>query len=152
MLLSIGALSYLLSTVPDAGLGADSLRRALFEFGGSAHLKDPERRALGIIRATEVYDIPWAERKLLEATLTAAIRSDAEKRGIPEGMLRSKLAAGEEPKTSAILISRSLRNMAIKDKTSEELTEAQRKIDNLEVQVEELEEALKSAKEGRTKA
>src|SRR5262249_31545312 len=54
VLLSIGALTYLLSSIPDAGLGADSLRRALFEFGTSAQLKDPERRALRVIRASEV--------------------------------------------------------------------------------------------------
>jgi hypothetical protein len=146
VLLSIGALSYLLSLVPDAGLGADSLRRALFEFGASAHLRDSERRALRIIRATETYDIPWAERRLLEANLTAAIRSEAEKRGVSEAALRSKLATGGEPKTSASLIAESLRNMAIKDKTSEELAEAQRQIDHLQIKIEEMEEALKLSK------
>jgi hypothetical protein len=127
-------------------LGADSLRRALFEFGGSAHLKDPERRALRIIRATEAYDIPWAERRLLEANLTAAIRSEAEKRGIHEERLRAKLASGEDPKMAAQLIAESLRNMAIKDNTSEELVEAQRKIDHLQTKIIELEDAIKSKK------
>jgi hypothetical protein len=146
VLLSIGALSYLLSAIPDAGLGADSLRRALFEFGSSAHLKDPERRALRIIRATELYDIPWAERKLLQANLTAEIRSDAEKRGITESSLRATLASGAEPKTAGRLIAQSLRDMAIKEKTSAELAEAQLKIDRLEIEIVVLEDALKSAK------
>ncbi len=123
VLISIGALSYLLSTVPDAGLGADSLRRALFEFGTGARLSDPGRRALRIIRATESYDIPWAERELLQVKLTAAIRSEAEKRGMPEASLRTRLASGEEPKVGAQLIAETLQEMAIKDKTSEELAE-----------------------------
>lgn len=146
VLLSIGALSYLLTAIPDSALGADSLRRALFEFGGTAHLKDPERRALRIIRATELYDIPWAGRKLLQANLTREIRSDAEKRGITEDSLRATLASGAEPKTAGRLIAKSLRDMAIKDKTSEELTVAQHKIDQLEVQIVVLEDALRSAK------
>jgi hypothetical protein len=152
VLLSIGALSYLLATVPDAGLGADSLRRALFEFGGSAHLKDPERRALRIIRATEEFDIPWAQRKLLEANLTASIRSEAEKRGVPEEKLRAKLASGGEAKTGAQLIAQSLRDMAVMDKTSGELAEAQRKIDRLQGQILELEENLKAARRSELKS
>jgi hypothetical protein len=152
VLLSIGALSYFLATVPDAGLGADSLRRALFEFGGSAKLKDPERRALRIIRAAEVYDIPWAERRLLEANLTLLIRSEAEKRGVPEEKLRTQISSGENQKTSAKLISDSLRNMAITDKSTNELEEARRKIDTLENRIVELESAAKSAKSSSGKS
>jgi hypothetical protein len=142
VLISIGALSYLVASVPDSGLGADSLRRALFEFGKSAHFNDVERRALRIIRATDLYDIPWAERKLLETNLTAAIRTEAEKRGVPEDQLKSTISTGSEPKTAARLITSSLREMVIKDKTAEELEEARRKIDQLEGKVEELEENL----------
>jgi hypothetical protein len=146
VLISIGALSYLLSTVPDSGLGADSLRRALFEFGNTAHLSDAERRALRIIRATENYDIPWAERELLEANLTSAIRSEAEKRGVREEQLRAKLGSGADPKTSAGLIADSLRALAVKDKTSEELEEAERKIADLKDQIVVLEEGIKAAR------
>lgn len=148
VLFSIGALSYLLSSVPDAGLGADSLRMALFEFGRSARLEDSERRALRIIRATGEYDIPWAERQLLETNLNAAIRSEAEKRGIREAQLRSKLNSGEEPRVTAKLIADSLRDMALKDKTGEELSEAQGRINQLQNKILELEETLKSAKTG----
>lgn len=127
-------------------MGADSLRRALFEFGRSAQLRDPERRALRIIRATESYDVPWAERKLLEANLTTAIRSDAEKRGMTEESLRARLASGAEPKASATLIAESLKNMAIREKSGEALLEAKLKISALEEKVQQLEESLKSAK------
>jgi hypothetical protein len=122
------------------------LRRALFEFGTGARLSDPGRRALRIIRATESYDIPWAERELLQVKLTAAIRSEAEKRGTPEASLRTRLASGEEPKVGAQLIAETLQEMAIKDKTSEELAETQRKIAALQDQIVVLEESLKSAK------
>lgn len=147
VLFSIGALSFLLSNIPDVSLGADSLRRALFEFGSSARLNDPERRALRVIRATEAYDIPWAERQLLEANLSAAIRSEAEKRGIREEQFRSTLGSGSEPKTGAKLIADALREMAIKDKTSDQLTEAQQRIGQLESKIVELEETLKSARQ-----
>jgi hypothetical protein len=147
VLFSIGALSYLLSSIPDVTLGADSLRRALFEFGRSARLNDPERRALRIIRATEAYDIPWAERQQLQANLSGAIRSEAEKRGIREEQLRNTVGSGAEPKTGAKLIADALREMAIKDKTSDELTEAQQKISQLQTKIVEREETLKSAKQ-----
>ena len=147
VLFSIGALSYLLSSLPDVTLGADSLRRALFEFGSSARLNDPERRALRVIRATEAYDIPWAERQLLQTNLTAAIRSEAEKRGIREEQLRNTVGSGAEPKTGAKLIADALREMAIKNKTSDELTQAQHKINQLQAQIIDLEETLKSAKQ-----
>jgi hypothetical protein len=79
--------------------------------------------------------------------LTAAIRSDAEKRGITEESLRAKITSGAEPKTAGRLIAQSLKEMAIKDKSSEELEVAQQKIDKLEIKVVELEDALKSAKQ-----
>jgi hypothetical protein len=146
VLISIAALSYLLSTVPDSGLGADSLRRALFEFGTTAHLSDAERRALRIIRAAETYDIPWAERGLLEANLSASIRSEAEKRGVKEEQLRAKLGSGAEPETGARLIAESLKKMAIADRTSEELAEAERQIEDLSDRIVELEATLRSGK------
>lgn len=142
VLVSIGALSYLMASIPDSGLGADSLRRALFEFGKTAHLKDVEQRALRIIRATELYDIPWAERKVLETKLTAAIRAEAEKRGVSEDRVKSTISTGSEPKTAAKLIGSSLRAMAIEGETAEKLAEAKRKIEQLENKVEELEETL----------
>lgn len=152
VLLSIGAFSYLLATTPDAGLGADSLRRALFDFGRAAQLKDTERRALRIIRATDAYDIPWAGRGLLESNLTAAIRSEAEKLGMKEEQIRAKFVSGTEPKVSAQLIADSLREIAIKDRTSEELADAKRRIDNLQTQIVKLEGALRSTKRAAVKS
>jgi hypothetical protein len=147
VLLSIGALSYLLSSIPDVSLGADSLRRALFEFGRSARLTDPQRRGLRIIRATEAYDVPWAQRELLESNLSTAIRSEAEKRGIGQAQLRAMVGSGAEPKIGAKLIADSLTQMAIKDKTSDQLKEAQHKINQLQTKIVELEETIKSAKQ-----
>lgn len=146
VLLSIAALSYLLARIPDAALGADSLRRALFEFGGGAGLRDAERRALRIIRATGEFDIPWAGRILLQQQLGNSIKSEASKRGVHEEQLRRQLATGAEPKTSARLISEALRNMAVETKAAEELAEANRQIDKLELQVMSLEEAMTKKK------
>src|SRR5262249_27860715 len=121
VVITLGAFSYLLSSVPEAGLGADSLRRALFEFGRSAGLNDVARRALRIIKGTEMYDIPWAERGLLQHTLSANLRSEAEKRGISSERLRRTLEEGEDPKTSARLIAQSLKDLAIHDRVAEDL-------------------------------
>ncbi|HET9280737.1 MAG TPA: hypothetical protein VFR24_02135 [Candidatus Angelobacter sp.] len=142
VIVSLGAFAYLLAATPDVGLGADSLRQALFDFGASAGLNDVERRALRIIRASEEYDIPWAERGLLQQNLTANLRSEAEKRGISPDSLRTRLEAGKDPKTSARLIVESLKDLAVDSKTSKNLAASQQKVSQLEAKIFALEESL----------
>src|SRR5262249_32254993 len=70
----------------------------------------------------------------------------AEKRGVSEENLRSRLSSAEEPKTSAKLITDSLRSMAISDKSTKELEEAKQTINRLEHRIVELESAARAAK------
>lgn len=142
VLLSIPALSYLLSNIPDSGLGADTLRRALFEFGSSGGLRDSERRAIRIIRATEEYDIPWADRGLLQQQLGDAIKAEAHKRGLPEQELRKQLDSGSDPKTNATIIGEALRNLAVQTRATQDLKEAREMIGRLEKQILSLEVAM----------
>jgi len=139
VVLSKRALGYLLATTPKVGLGADTLRRALFDFGSHARLTDSERRALRLLRATELYDLPWANRVTLQQTLSNVMTTEAEKRGMPVGRLRSELYAGKEPDTSARLIVASIERLAVPNKTALELKEAIRKNEELEAAIAKLE-------------
>jgi hypothetical protein len=45
------ALAYMMSLVPGIGMGAGTLRQALFDFGETARLSDVQRLALRVIKA-----------------------------------------------------------------------------------------------------
>jgi hypothetical protein len=144
--ISLASFSYLVSMVPDLGLSADALRRALFEFGASARLRDTERRALRVIRSTEDYDIPWASRGLLLQELENGIRSEAEKLGVNEEELRRTLDNGRNPGTSARLIAGSLKKMAVTPEDIEKYRRAERRIQELEEELAETQNALRSTR------
>jgi hypothetical protein len=140
--ISIRALAYMLSLVPDIGLGAATLRQVLFDFGDTAHLTDVQRLALRVIRGSGDYDIPWAKRRRLQEELHNVIRSQAEKRGISEEVMKRKFLSGDETVRPGEVIVSAVREMALRDKTGKELLEAERKIRKLEHEVTELREAL----------
>ncbi len=136
--MSPAALSYLLTLIPDVGLGAGTLRRALFEFGETAHLPDIERIAMRIIRGTERFVMPWARRVCLQATLESKIRAEAEELGVSATQLKWDFAGPEKSQETAELILDSVQAMALEDKHAEELKEAFNQIDLLKQDKEEL--------------
>jgi hypothetical protein len=135
MVLTRASFAYLLSLVPGIKLGADSLRRALFEFGGRAKLPDDERRALRIIRGAEAHDLHWAERDLLQAELNKSIQREARKLGVTEDGLRNRFTTGADPDISAELVSDALRSLAKQTMTEKELSAAKDRIRELEEQL-----------------
>ncbi len=132
--------------VPEVSLGAGSLRRALFEFGEKAHLTDTERRALRIIRATDLYDVPWANRNLLEELLKSAIHAEASKLGVHPDQLRAEFVAGADSEHSAKLVAEALKSMAIQSTDREKLQDAENRIRQLETRLIELQGAMKRAR------
>ena len=136
------ALAYMMSLVPDIGLGAGTLRQALFDFGETAHLTDVQRLALRVIKASGTFDVPWAKRRRLREELEAVIRRDAEKRGVsPEVVTRQFLAADASIRPGKLILD-ALSEIAAKDNRQEELFQAKSTIRKLEEQVEALNEAL----------
>jgi hypothetical protein len=137
--LSLGAASYLLSLVPEAGLGLASLRHALFEFGENAKLSDDQRIALRIIKGQDEYDLPWAARGMLQQQLSDAISKEARRRGVPPDKVRKRItdpAEGDE--LPAQLILGAVRAMAIEGSTMAELTKAKHRIEELEQEIDDL--------------
>lgn len=129
------AFAYLLASIPQASLGADTLRRALFEFGAHAHLKSSGRKALRLIRASQAYDLPWAERLTLQRQLSLVIREEAAKRGRSRSEVSQELKNGSNPETSAMLIVKSIQNLGIPSAIAVELEEAKRRVKALELEI-----------------
>jgi len=144
VVVSIAALSYIISMVPDSGMSADTLRRALFEFGGAARLRDTGRRALRVIRATEEYDIPWGTRTLLQHELNRGIRREAEKLGVDKEVLQQRVDAGESDEIATSVISDALKQLAMKTALAEQLGKAEAKISKLEAALKDALQALRS--------
>jgi hypothetical protein len=145
IVLTRGSFAYLLSLVPGTKLGADSLRRALFDFGRRAKLQDDERRALRIIRGAEAHDLHWAERHLLQAQLNGAFQIEAKKLGVSAEAVKKRFTAGTDPAVSAEIVSGALRSLAKSTMTEQELSEANRRIRELEEQLSIARTAAKKA-------
>ena len=139
----LAAFSFLLSMLPGVQIGAGTLRRALFEFGETAHLPDTERLALRVIRAQGDFDIPWARRNTLQYELESSIHREASKLGISSRALREKFTSADESARPAEIILDALRNMAANDSKLRELETANRRIGMLQSKVDTLEKRLK---------
>ena len=113
--ISRSAMSYLIALVPEAGLSVGALRKALFDFGETAHLADTERFALRVIRDSGSYVVPWAQRPHLKRQLESNLRREAEKVGIPARQFKIAFAAGKEKTHPAAVIAKTITDMALTD-------------------------------------
>ena len=145
IVLSKAGFTYLLSMISEIQVGADTLRRALFEFGKAAKLTDVQRRALRIIRSSGAFDLPWADRGLLQTQISLSIHKEAAKLGVTDQWLKSKISSSTAPESSAKVIADALRNMAKGTVNEEQLQRAQQRILQLETDLAETQSALKKA-------
>jgi hypothetical protein len=150
--ISLGVLTYLISLLPDVSLGAGSLRRALFEFGESAHLPDPQRLALRMIKATGEFSIPWARRRTLSRHLEKTLHIEARKRSQDIGKLKREFVEAKETANPAEIVVQTLRTMAVNDAKTEALNQATRSIRVLETKVSELQRELIRKRRPRPKS
>ncbi|HYM77526.1 MAG TPA: hypothetical protein VE377_16260 [Candidatus Dormibacteraeota bacterium] len=134
IVLSRASFAYLLSLVPNVRLGADSLRRALFEFGMRAKLPDTQRRALRMIKGAG-FELHWAGRPLLQQQLNRSIHVEARKRGITDEAISKRIATGSDPTTSAEIISDALRSLASDTVTEKELQLTKKRVQELEAEL-----------------
>lgn len=126
------AFGYLLASIPQASLGADTLRRALFDFGSHGRLRSHDRKALRIIRATGVYDMPWAERVTLRHMLANAIKVEADRRGLKRNDIQNDIVRDINPERTAAVIVDAVQRMAVQHSVQIELEASKRTIKELE--------------------
>lgn len=113
--ISRAAVSYLIALIPDAGLGAASLRKALFEFGEAAHFTDTERFALNIIKSSGTVIMPWTQRSALRRQIETHLRREAERADAPLKQIRMDFIAGKDPDATAQIIANAVSDLALKD-------------------------------------
>ncbi len=132
MVLNRRSFSYLLASIPQIGLGADTLRRALFDFGSHGRLRSHDRTALRVIKATGTYDIPWAERTTLRQQLSKSIKKEADRRGVSRRTVQDEISNSTSPEITASVIVEAVQSMAIPTNLEKELVESKRRIRELE--------------------
>ncbi len=136
--ISLSALSYLLSMLPDNPLGAGALRRALFEFTLKPWPHEAERIALQIIKSAGTYEVPLARRITLRHEVEKSIRREAERRGVNKDILERDFERHKPAVPYADIIGDAVRNMAA---NIPELEEAGETIRQLKKKIQELEQA-----------
>jgi hypothetical protein len=145
--LSLGALSYLLSMLPENPLGAGSLRRALFDFTLNAGSTAAQQLAMQIIKAAGTIEIPLARRVTLRRALEKSIRTEAERRGMKTAVLESQFVKHNPLVPYSEIIGSAVKQMAA---PSPQLAQRDARIKELERKIDEMEEKERKEKE-RTK-
>jgi hypothetical protein len=146
VVLSRGAFAYLLSLIPETQLGADSLRRALFDFGRAGALQDTDRRAQRIIKSAGIHDVPWAGRWLLSSQLRKSMQNEASRLGVHPGKIKEAVKTGNQPETAARVIIDALTQLSEDPEETERLRAAEHRIADLEAQLNEAQKLLRKAK------
>jgi hypothetical protein len=131
LVLNKRSFSYLLSTVPQVSFGAGTLQRALFSFGSRGHLKSDGVRAMRLIRSTNEFDLPWADRYTFRKELRRSMMSEAGRRGISKLEMTRQFMVGGSPEAASRIIVEAIQQLAIPTKTQIELDEARRTIQQL---------------------
>jgi hypothetical protein len=137
LVLNKRSFSYILASIPQVSLGADTLRRALFTFGSNGRLKSDGMRAMRLIRATDEVELPWAERFTLRQELSRCLKREADRRGITKKEMEKVFTSGSSPESSAKLIVEAIQELAVPTDTKKELEKAQKKIQELEIRLAE---------------
>jgi hypothetical protein len=150
--LSFGALSYLISLVPNVRLGPDTLRRALFEFGESAKLQDHQQLALRVIKGSGLYQMGWATRGHLTSKLNRVLFEEASKRDVPVSQFKRDFAAGDPKTDPTAIIAASLERLSVPSELQGEVEELKRQLRDAQLEIEFLREPTRSSLRKQTKA
>lgn len=137
LVLNRRSFSYLLASVPQVSLGADTLRRALFAFGTHGKLKSDGLRAMRLIRATGEVEFAWAERVTLRKELSLCMRREADRRGITKRKMEALFMSNRDPDTTAHLVVEAAKALATPTRTQTELENARKRIKDLEEKLAE---------------
>lgn len=143
---SLSALSYLLSMLPENPLGAGALRRALFEFTLRPWPHEAERIALQIIKSAGTYEVPLARRITLRHEIEKSIRHEAESRGISPDKLEHDFSRHKASVPYADIVGEAVRNMAA---SVPKLEQAEETIRQLKKRIQELEDAELNVRTGQ---
>lgn len=139
MVLSIAAMGFLLTLVPQVHMSFGTLRAVLFDTLLATRLTHVQRYAYRAIVASQEWDMPWSRRGTLERYLGDSILSMARRRGEPARQISERLLRTDDPEFSAEIISNTLDNMGIIPRSRDQ-------VHALRAMVKKLEEQLQAEK------
>ena len=134
--LSLSALSYLLSMLPENPLGAGSLRRALFDVTMKAGSSEAQQLAMQIIKSAGTFEVPSARRVTLRRALERSIRDHAERLGKKPGVVEKQFVMHQRGVPYSEIIGAAVKQMAV---PAPEIARRDARIRELEHRIDELE-------------
>lgn len=82
LIVSVSAVLYLLSMLPDVSLGLSSMKSFLFDERRRSFSSDLERTLIRLVRSSQEYSLPWAKRGSLMRQLRESMVKEAQAQGI----------------------------------------------------------------------
>lgn len=144
MVLSIGAMGFLLTLVPQVHMSFGTLRAVLFDTVLATRLTAAQRYAFRVMTASQEWDVPWSRRGTLQRELSNTVLRMARSRGEPARQITERLLRTDDPEFSAEIISTTLDNMGIIPRSRDELHALRSMVKTLEKQLQEAKSAAKS--------
>lgn len=133
--ISIAAISFLLTLCPQVEMGLTALRSVLFDVGLAKRLNPAQRYVSRIIASSECWDVPWSRRGTLARELSRALISQAAARGTHPRILRERVLRSENPVLSVKIISEALDKMAIDSIPKKEVLSLKAEIESLKAEL-----------------
>jgi hypothetical protein len=131
--MSLGAVAWMLSQVPDVVMNARSVRAVLFDVGFAHTLTPDQRDAMRAVQASEQYTLSWSRRDTLERAIRDVLPVLAKQRGRTASEARDEFRAGsdEGKQTFSEAVAQSIDQM-VASKYEREVAELKKKIRELE--------------------
>jgi len=140
IVVSVAAVLYLISLLPDVSLGVTAMRAFLFDERGRPFSSPLERTLIRLVRSSNEVSMPWAKRGTLMRQVRERLIEDAEQKGdrTARGRVveleREALRPANETRTMELLRD-SLDSIAVDKKTEKENRELRARIRELEDQL-----------------
>ena len=155
-ILSVPAATYMLSMVPGRTLGLSALRTFLFDEHWQERVSDFQLLALRIVKRSAEFDMPWAKRSVLLRELRGRVESVARERSARNRANRDEVGKIEEEWIEGsdelpTALAQSLNQVAADRKTDARLAAAERRIRELEEQLETEKRRKQSTADSRRK-
>lgn len=138
LIVSVAAVLFLVSTLPDVSLGLTAMKAFLFDERRRGFSSDLERTLIRMVRSSQEYSMPWAKRGILMRSVRDRLIEEAQAQGarrVSKGQLseieKESLVADQGQRTVEILRD-ALDAIAVDTRTAKENRDLKAKVKELE--------------------
>ena len=143
---SLAAVGFLLTLMPQVSMGLSSLRAVLFDPSLYVKLTKFQRYAYRIIQLSEEYDVPFSRRATMQRELQYVLFREASARGVPVSKLKERVIECKDPEYSTDILASILDRMAVVPNTRKERDMLKREIEKMRSEIEITEKLQKVEK------